>query len=681
MDPRVTAQLRYSVEVERPGMLHAAFVRSPHPHARVVAVDASAVPEDVVVLTGDDVADLGLYGCQVKDQRVLADVARYAGDVVAAVAAPTRAAARAAAQRVEVQYEELPAVTDPIAAVMRDTPLVHGQSAASAQDAVSIDVRPIPNSNVCHRFRIRHGDVGDGFAQADVIVEETYRTAGAAHAPMEPHAALAQWQDGRLEVVSGTQTPFNTRADLAGLFGIDEEKIRVIAPPMGGSFGAKTFVRLEALVAALARKAQTPVKAVLDRAEEFVTLNRHPAVVRVKLGAKRDGTLVAKEVDCWCDTGAYADCGPGVATKMGYAGVGPYRIPNVRVDSLAIYTNLPPNGAYRGYGAMQSVWASERTMDVLAAKLEISPLELRRMNLLRDGDVFATGEVMHDVHFEECLQAAADAIDYEADPRGKGLCVLLKGMQTPSRAAISVERTPVGYIVRSASCEMGQDVRQSIKLMGAELLGCEPGQVEVPDPDTDTSPFDTRTTSSRSTYMMGRALREAVTDLQADGERGFGEVRNEGGLDPDTGQGVASTHWHQGAAAARVSVDAATGQLTVEHIHAAVYAGRVVNRAGAELQNEGSMLMGLGTTLFEAVEFADGQVTNANLSDYNVPAFGDLPKLTHELIERDGAEVHGLGETALPPIPPAIGNALASLGAHVTELPITAERVLEALER
>ena len=149
----------------------------------------------------------------------------------------------------------------------------------------------------------------------------------------------------------------------------------------------------------------------------------------------------------------------------------------------------------------------------------MSPLELRRMNLLHDGDVFATGEVMHDVHFEECLQAAADAVGYEADPRGKGLCVLLKGMQTPSRAAISVERTPVGFIVRSASCEMGQDVRQSIRLMGAELLGCEPGQVEVPDPDTDTSPFDTRTTSSRSTHMMGRALREAVEDLRAERRR------------------------------------------------------------------------------------------------------------------------------------------------------------------
>ena len=163
--------------------------------------------------------------------------------------------------------------------------------------------------------------------------------------------------------------------------------------------------------------------------------------MRVRIGATRDGTLVAKELDCWVDTGAYADCGPGVATKLGYAGVGPYRIPHVRVDSLAVYTNLPPNGAYRGYGAMQSVWASERTMDALAGELRMSPLELRRRNLLRDGDTFATGEVMHDVHFEECLDAAARAVDYAENPRGAGLCVLLKGMQTPSRAAISVERT------------------------------------------------------------------------------------------------------------------------------------------------------------------------------------------------------------------------------------------------
>jgi CO/xanthine dehydrogenase Mo-binding subunit len=679
----VRGEPRYAQDVELEGQWHAALVRSPIPHGRVRGIDVSALPTDCVALLPADVAGLGRYGCQLKDQEVLADPARFAGDVVAAVAAPTPEAARAAARQVAVEYEELPAVFDPVTAVAEAAPLLHPEAGDSADDAVSIGVRPLPGTNVCHRFRLISGDAEAALAQAAVVVDETFRTASAQHAPMEPHATAARWtRDGRLELFTGTQTPFNVRADLAGLLGASEERIRIVAPPMGGSFGAKTFTRLEALVACLARKAGRPVKAVLGRDEEWVTLNRHPAVMRVRIGATPDGTLVAKRLDCWVDTGAYADCGPGVATKLGYAGVGPYRIPHVRVDALAVYTNLPPNGAFRGYGAMQSVWASERAMDLLADRLGMSPLELRRRNLLRDGDRFATGEVMHDVHFEECLQAAADAVEYERDPHGKGLCVLLKGMQTPSRAAIAVERTAVGYVVRCASCEMGQGVRDSVRLQAAALLGCEPGQIEVPDPDTDSSPFDTRTTSSRSTYMMGRALEEAVRDLRSNGgERGYGEIANEGGLDPDTGQGIASTHWHQGAAAANVSVDEATGRVSVEHLHAAVYAGRVVDRAGAELQNEGSMIMGLGTALFEGIEHADGQITNANLSDYNVPAAGDLPgRLTHDLIEREGADPHGLGETALPPVPAAIGNALASLGLRLTELPMTAERVLQAVD-
>ena len=682
-DGHVSGALRYAQDVELEGQWHAALVRSPVPHARVRDIDVSALGGDCVVLLPEDVAGLGRYGCQLRDQQVLADPARFVGDVVAAVAAPTQAAAHAAARLVAVEYDELPAVFDPVSAVAEGAPLLHPEGGRSADDAVSIGVRPVADTNVCHRFRLLHGDAEKGFAESAVVVEESFRTASAQHAPMEPHASAARWTaDGRVELFTGTQTPFNLRADLAALLGVEGERIRIVAPPMGGSFGAKTFTRLEAVVACLARKAGRPVKAVLDRAEEWTTLNRHPAVVRVKLGAAPDGALVAKQVDCWVDTGAYADCGPGVATKLGYAGVGPYRIPHVRVDAMAVYTNLPPNGAFRGYGATQSVWASERAMDVLAERLGMSPLELRLRNLLRDGDRFATGEVMHDVHFEECLQAAADAVEYEADGRGKGLSVLLKGMQTPSRAAIALERTPVGYVVRCASCEMGQGVRDSVRLQAAALLGCEPGQIEVPDPDTDSSPFDTRTTSSRSTHMMGRALVEAVRDLRASGgERGYGEIANEGGLDPDTGQGVASTHWHQGAAAAQVSVDEGTGRVTVEHLHAAVYAGRVVDRAGAELQNEGSMIMGLGTALFEQIEHAEGQITNANLSDYNVPAAGDLPRrLTHDLIERDGAEAHGLGETALPPVPAAIGNAIASLGLPLTELPMTPERVLKAVD-
>jgi CO/xanthine dehydrogenase Mo-binding subunit len=675
--------VEYSQDARVDGMWHAAFVRSPVAHGRVRSVDASGLPQDCVALLPEDTAALGRYGCQLKDQTVLADPARFVGDVVAAVAAPTRAAARAAVQAVSVDIQELPAVFNPLAAVAEGAPLLHPESGESAEDKVSIGVRPLAGTNVCHRFRLLQGDVEEGFGASDVVVEETFRTASAQHAPMEPHATVAEWtEDGRLVVTTGTQTPFNLRDDLAGALGVDPDRVRVVAPRMGGSFGAKTFTRLEAVVACLARKAGRPVQAVLERDEVFLTLNRHPAVVRVRVGAAADGTLVAKQLDCWADTGAYADCGPGVATKMGYAGVGPYRIPHVRVDALAVYTNLPPNGAFRGYGAMQSVWASERAMDLLAERLDMSPLDLRRRNLLRDGDRFATGEVMHDVHFDECLQSAADAVGYHDDPRGKGLCVLLKGMQTPSRAAISVERTPVGYVIRSASCEMGQGIRDSLRLQGAALLGCEPGQIEVPDPDTDSSPFDTRTTSSRSTYMMGRALAEAVRDLEGSGgERGYGEITNEGGLDPDTGQGIASTHWHQGAAAAHVSVDEDTGRVTVERLHAAVYAGRVVDRAGAELQNEGSMIMGLGTALLESVEHADGQITNANLSDYSLPALGDLPgEMTHELIEREGAEAHGLGETALPPVPAAIGNGLASLGVELSDLPMTAERVLEAIE-
>jgi CO/xanthine dehydrogenase Mo-binding subunit len=680
-DPRTTGEARYASDVERPGMLHAAFVRSPTAHARVRSIDASAVPEECVVLLPDDVADLHAYGCQVRDQLVLSDPVRHVGDVVAAVAAPTAQAARDAATLVVVEYDELSAVLDVHEATAPDAPLVHEAAGADAGEAVSIGIRQEPGTNVCHRFRLTSGDVEQGFAEADVVVEATYTTPGAAHAPLEPHVSLAEWDDGGLTVWTGTQTPFNVRTDLAAVFALPEERIRVVAPPMGGSFGAKTFLRLEALVAALARKAGRPVRALLERDEEFVTLNRHPATIRVRLGARHDGTLVAKELDCLVDTGAYADCGPGVATKLGYAGVGPYRIPHVRVDSRAIYTNQAPNGAFRGYGAMQSVFASERAMDLLAERLGLSPLELRRTNLLRDGDRFATGEVLHDVHFEECLQAAAEAIGYRQDRRGKGLAVMLKGMQTPSRAAIAVERTADGYTVRCAACEMGQGVRRSLQLLAAELLGCAPEQVAVPDPDTATTPYDTRTTSSRSTYMMGRALREAVRALELDGHTGFGEVRNEGGLDPDTGQGIASTHWHQGAAGAVVSVDEETGCVTVERLHAVSYAGRVVNRAGAELQNEGALIMALGTALHEAIDTSGGQVTNANLSDYQLPALADLPgRLTSELIEREGAEPHGLGETAIPPVPAAIGNALAALGLSLTALPLTAEQVLEAVD-
>ena len=685
MDPRVTGAVRYAEEVDLPGQLYARVVRSPYPHARILGVDVSVLPDGCVALVPGDVRDLQPYGVQVHDQTVLAlDRALYAGDAVAAVAAPTSRAAEEAVGLVDVRYEELPAVLDVLEAMREDAPLVHETHVLATGGAAYFGLRPQQGTNVCHRFRLRHGDADTGFAEADAVVEETYHVAGAQHVAMEPNACVARWEGGRLEVWAGTQTLFNLREELARVFGLPLERVRVVAPPMGGSFGAKTFLRTEAIAAALARKAERPVKLVLPRSEAWLTLNRHPAVVRVRLGARADGTLVAADIACYADTGAYADSGPGVAQKMGFAAPGPYRIPNVRVDARCVYTTLPPNGAYRGYGQMQSTWARERALDLLADRLGLDPLDLRLRNLLRDGDMYCTGETMRDVHFAECLESAAAAVGWREDRRGKGLAVMLKGMQTPSRAAIAIEvRDDGGFTIHCATAEMGQGAWRTISLLAAELLDVDVSRIRFAIPDTDTAPYDTRTTSSRSTYMMGRALEAAVRDLrESGGPRGFGEIVNEGGLEPDTGQGIASTHWHQGAAAAEVRVDEETGKVEVVRLHTSVYAGRVVNRPAAELQNEGSMIVGLGTTLFEEVVIADGAVVNANLSDYSVPSFADMPgRLTQELLERDGAEIHGLGETAVPPLPAAIGNAVASLGIPVTDLPLTPERVLKAAER
>ena len=592
------------------------------------------------MITPDDIENLPAFGCQIADQVVLTREPKFVGDAIAAVVAPTLKDARVAASLIEVEYDEAPAVYDEMDALRQETPLVHAKHFTSESDSAYFDMRPQDGTNVCHRFRIRTPGLqgrdevavvtdladpdevlADAFAEAEVVVDEVFHTPAAAHVPMEPHATNAQWVEGRLEVITGTQTPFNMRQDLAGIFGLAAEDVRVVAPPMGGAFGAKTFIRTEAVTAVAARISGRPVRCVLDRDEVFNEVTRHPATVRVRLGAKADGTFVAKRIWAYVNTGAYADCGPGVAQKMGYAGVGPYRFDHVAVDSYCIYTNLPPGGAFRGYGAMQSVWASERVVDMMADRLGMDAVELRRKNLLQEGDTFCTGEVMHDSHFEELLDEAARAVEWKAgeDRTGKGVAIMLKGMQTPSKAEARIELLPDGrYEVQSATADMGQGATEMLTRLAAENLKCDTDQIVVCTPDTDRVPYDTRTTSSRSTHMMSRALADAARDLLAHGRIGHGHVSNDGGLDPDTGQGVASSHWHQGSAAAQLDVDEDTGVISLGTLYACSYAGKVVNRHGADLQNEGSMILGLGTALFEELQFTEGQMTNPNLSDYNI---------------------------------------------------------------
>ncbi|MBX6342823.1 MAG: molybdopterin-dependent oxidoreductase, partial [Thermomicrobiaceae bacterium] len=342
-----------------------------------------------------------------------------------------------------------------------------------------------------------------------------------------------------------------------------------------------------------------------------------------------------------------------------------------------------------------------------------------------------------DVHFEECLRRAAEAVGWggparedlgDGRVRAKGLCLVMKGMTTPSRSEARVAVDRDGRVVLySSTVELGQGARTVLAQLAAEELGVPYDAVEVVHPDTDRTPFDNRTTSSRSTYMMGNAVRLAAAGLRArllalaaerleadpadlelrDGavrvagapeiRASFAELvqaagaaelaeqaeyRNEGGLDPDTGQGIASSHWHQGAGAVEVEVDTETGKVEILRAHAAVYAGRVVNRHTAELQNLGNVVFGVGTALFEELVYEEGQLVNPNLSDYLIPSFMDLPRsMTHDLLEREGADMHGLGETAFPAIPAAVGNAVArAVGARVRELPLTPERVLRAIE-
>ena len=744
---RVTGAIEYAVDIALPGMLHGKILRSPFPHARIVRIDAraaEALPGVVAVLTRDDLLDnpaiQPVYGPQIKDQPIVAlDRVRYVGDAVAAVAAEDPSIAAEALLAIDVEYEELPAVFDAVEAAQPDAPKVHELTEDWLGTAAYFGMRPIPGTNICHRYSLRHGDIERGFAEAEHVFEATFHTPSAQHVALEPHAAVAVFEDGDLVVYTGTQSPFNVRDALAEMFRLPPERVRVIVPTLGGSYGSKVFPQVEPIAAALAWKAGRPVKVVLSRDEEFVKINRHPATITIKLGVRRDGTLVAKQVTAYWNTGAYADCGPGVAQKGGFGAVGPYRIPHVRVDSYCVYTNLPPNGAFRGYAVTQAAWASEGMMDLVARKLGLDPLEFRLRNLLHDGDAFATGEIMHDVHFEACLRAAAQAIDWQSPGkrgqrradgptvRGKGLAVILKGMTTPSRSEAAVTLDADGQVtLYTATVEMGQGARTVLAQIAGEVLGLPYDTLRVARLDTATVPRDNRTTSSRSTYMMGNAIRVASEDLRrqicalaaealeanpadlvlADGrvfvigapERGMtlaevvqragrshltgqGSFANVGGLDPDTGRGIASSHWHQGAAGVEVEIDTETGVIRVLRCHAAAYAGRVINRQTAELQTEGNVIMGLGSALFEALLFDAGQVVNPNLSDYMIPSFLDLPTdIGCSLLERPGADAHGLGETALPVIPAAIGNAVAdALGVHIFDLPLTPEKVLRAL--
>jgi CO/xanthine dehydrogenase Mo-binding subunit len=737
---KVTGAVNYIANLEFPGQLFAKALRSPYPHAKLTRIDAAkatALPGVRAVVTRDDLSGLNPYfGTGVEDQPVVViDNVRYVGDIVAAVAADTREIAEEAVALIDVEYDELPAVTDILEAAKPGVPIIHEQH-----------VDKTAGGNIHGVYRAASGDVEQGFKESDEIIENTYTLPPVQHGHIEPHAVTAFWEpSGKLVVHSPCQTPSPLQEQLAKVFKLPLNRVRVIVPSVGGGYGGKNHARIEPMVALLARKARLPVQWILTREEVFLTGRRFGAVVKMKTGFKRDGRLVARKVEAFYDMGAYALSGPANTKNACIIAGGPYNIPHRDYTTYAVYTNLPPAGPYRGVGASHVCWAYESEMDQIARRLNMDALEVRLMNLLKEGDRFITGEPMISVGISDCVEQAAKSIGWDGKTEqslrsgpivhGKGLAVAIKSTSTPSTSAASVRLNADGSaILLTSSAEIGQGAHTSLAQIVGDVLGLPIERVSVTFPDTDVTPYDKSTSSSRTTFHMGRAaqiaagqirdqllqagakaLEARIEDLELRDLRlqvkgvpeksltfpqlfraifgdpsgslfGNHTVRTEGGVDAKTGQGKGSSFWFYSAAGAEVEVDTETGKVRVLRVTTAVDVGKAIHPLQCDLQNEGSALAGLGSALFEEMRFDNGQPINSTFLDYLLPSMLDHPQdfrsVLVETAHPDGPfGAKGMGEAGLPPMAPAIGNAIANAlnGARLRDLPIKPDKIVAAI--
>jgi CO/xanthine dehydrogenase Mo-binding subunit len=749
---RVTGHLPFAGDIAVPHMLHGRILRSPHPHARIVSIDrsrAERLPGVVGVLIGEDL--LGgqirpFYGPVLPDRPLIAiDRVRFSGEPVAAVIAADVDTAAEALDLIEVVYEPLTAVVTAEEAAAADAPEIH--EAIPLRDFKTFPdlvLHPGGARNVCNHFRLRKGDVDAGFGEAAEIFEDVYRTPSQQHASLEPHVTVATIRPGEVEIWTASAAPYTVRSQIAETLQIPASTVRVHVLNVGGAYGGKTYPRLEPLVVAMSwRVGGRPVRVELSRAEEFYTITRHAATVFLKTGLRRDGTICAREVRVLWSAGAYADISPRLIKNGGYSAAGPYRIPNVAIDSYAMYTNVTPSGGFRGYGVPQVAWAYETQMDEIAARMGMDPAELRRRNLVRDGDTFATGQLMEDMHLEEMMDRVATSIGWaEREPtptgplpdgtgiaRGKGIACIVKTTVTPSTSTSGLKLNDDGSLtVLTSTVEIGQGSRTVLAQIAADAVGLPVELVAVTYPDTAVTPWDQTTSSSRSTLMMGGAIRSAGEQLQEDlkavaadyleasaadlviddgrihvagtpargmtvaevvrrSGRGnfitFATNRSQGSLDPETGQGVVTPHFYHAVAGAEVEVDLQTGQIRLLNLQSETWSGRTIHPVLAELQCEGNMVFGAGQALFEEIVLDGGQIVNASLSEYMLPSILDLGPSWRATVVEDPAgdgRVQGLGESTSAAVPPAIGNAIFNAtGIQLTELPLRPEDLLRAL--
>jgi len=537
-EEKLTGRAAYIADLDRPGMLHAAIVQSPHAHARILGYDvaaAKAVRGVRGIVTGDDLAAQDRMGAFIKDEPAFAKgVVRYVGEIVAAVAADTEAIARAAAALVRVDYEELPAVVDPAEALAPGAPLVHDDAASYVKvfDAGT-------GGNVCSRTEFRTGDPDAAWAQCDAIVEATYRTQAQAHLSLEPCGALAEIDAaGRVTLWSANQSVFRVQASVCESLGLPMTKLRCLTPRVGAGFGNKMEAHVQPVVVLLAIRTRRAVKLILSREEDFETVRaRHPFVIRVKTGAKADGTLVAREMELLLDGGAYGDDSPGV---LGYALLmqcGPYRIPHVRGHGRVAYTNKMRFGAFRGFGVPQVTFAAETQLDELAAKLGIDRLELRRRNMLHPGDPWFGGQAIRSNGLAECVDTVVresgwstplpksdDAAPGQRHLRGRGLALSAHISGLLASGAIVRLLEDGSVLLNTGAVDIGQGSNTVLTQICAEALKVPVDRVAIASPDTDGSPYNWGTTASRVTYVTGSSVVGAAAEIEKKLKQHAGEM-------------------------------------------------------------------------------------------------------------------------------------------------------------
>jgi CO/xanthine dehydrogenase Mo-binding subunit len=522
---KAIGRAQFTDDITLPGMLFGAVLGSPYSHARILSYDVSkalAVPGVKAVVTGADIEERYM-GLIVKDETALAkDRVRYSGEPVAAVAATSLAAAQAAARLIEIEYVELPAVFSPEEAMAPGAPILH----EGYKDYFKI-FNAISDGNVLASAEISTGQIEMGWAESDLIVENVYETQAQYHAYLEPVCAIAQVDaEGKVTVWSSTQSVYRTQANISDSLGLPRSRIRALGPRVGGGFGAKSEATVQPIAVLLAQRTGRPVKLVLDRTEDMITMrSRHPALMRVKSGVKRDGTFVAQEFDLLMDGGAYADDSPAVMMFALYFAVGPYRVPHTRSLGKVVYTNKLRAGAFRGFGNPQSSFARESQIDEIAEKLGIDPIELRLKNVMRQGDRWIGGHAIDTASVGECLEKARDACGWTsrraakaagtADRRrGLGVAAVahICGFLATSAVVRLLEDGTVS--VNCGAVDIGQGSDTAIAQMCAGALGLSVDRINIVAPDTDASPYNSGTNASRVTYMLGRAVGEAAEKVK-----------------------------------------------------------------------------------------------------------------------------------------------------------------------